>query len=636
MPASTTHDVKLNNVGYLVKPGSYRKRSAPLMGARFTTGDPDYSQLGPLQHWVQSCWIGGMGQENWVDDAMYHEAVGVDSSVHERLALTRDLTQPAAKGYGLEGADLEREFVTHTYNDVTYLFCFGYNGSGTDGKLYRYTQSSDSWAISKTFTSSLVRTAASYRGALLVGSTASHIHKLTGSPSSWTTGTIAFPSGLGGGNNTPYAMKAFKGLLYVAFGNGEIWRIKSDLTFESTRFYDLPDGGWIIDMEIHLGFLYLLSNRGIIYRTDANNTGEIWRGDPGTVGVCQRSYDGRLFVMLRETDDAGSRSEAAVYQLSGSAMTELKRWGKTGKTVVPSHRMLVMGGRLFYGASGLLGMEDGFGVAVYDAAEDAHSIFATNRDTTTYTDTSGGGVGWTVDDLVIFGGRLFITTRDNGLFRTPFTFADYQAGRENATYDVTLASFGGGWLKSSNYDGGTPGLLKLWTSIELDYELPAAGTTIKVDYSLDNGRTWTTDAVSLSYASAGRKRTRVYLSSVRASSFKWRLKLSSSSTSATPVVYSVNVSYLPLQDPQWQWEFTVVISELQELLDGTTATVAPATVLAALEDLYRANTPTTFVDVDGTTLTNGVLITDFVENVFITDAPLEAEVRLTLLELIES
>lgn len=624
MPATSTHDVSLAGAGYLLKPGSYRKRSAPLMGSRFTTGDPDYSQLGPIQHWVQSCWIGGMGQVDWSDDAMFDQAVGVDSSLHERLALTRDLAT-GGTGYALGGTRVEREFAVYQNN----LMCLPFNSSG-NGILYKYTTSTDTWAAHKTITGALCRTMAPWGRSLFIGSSANYLHRLLDT----TLSTVAFPAGVA---DTVYAMEPFRDRLYVAFGNGNVWRLKPNLTWDGTTvFFDLPDAGYIVDFEVHLGFLYMLSTTGIVYRTDGNNTGEIWRADPGASGKALRSYDGRLFVLLSETDDGGSMSEAAIYQLSGSAMTELKRWGKPAKAVVPSMRMVVLGGRLFYGAGGLLGMQDGFGIAAYDAVEDAHSIFATNKDTTTYPDVSGGGVGWTVDDLIIFGGKLFISVRDYGVFKTPFTFMDYAIGRENATYDVTASSYGDGWLTSSTYDAGTPGLNKLWNSIELDYDLPAAGCGITVDYSIDGGRTWTTGAVTLTYASAGRKRTRTYLTNVRSSSFKWRVRLSSTSTAATPILFAVNVGYLPLQDPQYQWEFSIVVSEYQQLLDNTMATITPATVLGTLEDLYRNLAPFTFIDVDGTTYTTGVIITDFQESIYSTSSSLEGEVRLTLLEVVEA
>lgn len=626
MSASTTHDVKIGGVGYLVRPGSYRKHTAPLMGSRFTTGDPDYSQLGPFQHWVQQCWIGGMGQDSWTDDAMYFSGVGVDSTVHGRLSLTRDLARGVGAGWTLDGTKVTREFAVYGGD----LYCLVNNASG-DGKLYKYTKATDLWALSKTFTGSLVRSICVWGNSLMVGSTTDKLYRLN----SGTWGTVAFPTGM---TDTVYAMMPFKDRLYVAFAGGSVWRLKSNKTWDgSVAFFDMPDSGYVRAFEIHLGFLYMLSTSAIIYRSDGNNTGEIWRSDPGSQGRTMRSYDGRLFVLLFEASGSGVREQSVLYQLSGSAMTELKRYGKVGKSVDPGSSMVILGGRLFYGASALFALQDGFGIAVYDATEDGHSIFASQMDTTTYADASASGVGWSVDDIIIFDSKVFISVRDHGIFKTPFTFLDYMSGIASATYDVAGSSFGGGWLVSSVYDAGTPGLLKLWPWVNLDVEIPAYGCQVFFDYSIDGGKTWVLGSItSFVTGQTGRRRIRTSLGQIRSSSLRYRLRLKSTSSAATPVVYSVAVAYIPLPDPQWQWEMTLVISELQELLDGTTVGVSSASVLTALEALYRSMSLVTFVDVDGTSHASAVLITDMAESIYVTDAPIEGEVKIQLLEASEA
>src|SRR3546814_4970647 len=95
--------------------------------------------------------------------------------------------------------------------------------------------------------------------------------------------------------------------------------------------------------------------------------------------------------------------------MSGSAMTQLKRWGdNTHATRIGN--MLVYDRKLWYGASNLLGStadRDGFGVACYDPIEDAHSIFATSGDTSTFGTGSLPFNHFIVDDQIFFGGYLF-------------------------------------------------------------------------------------------------------------------------------------------------------------------------------------------------------------------------------------
>jgi hypothetical protein len=380
----TTHNVKIGDYHYLIRPGSYRKVPAPIMGARFSTGDPDYNNLSKWQHWAQTCWIGGFGAERWEDEAMYDEVAGVDTTMHDVLVLTRDLSADT----GSPSTQEVREFIE--YRESLYAVCHGVT-AGQVARVFQYTSGTDSWAVIKTF-ATIAKCAAVFAGYLVVGEGGATMSYMN-SAGVWSS--FAKP---GGETGVPDAMRVFKGQLYVAFDR-EVWRLNPDLTWDgSTVFYTAEAGARaFVSMEPHLGFLYMATLDGRIVRTDGNNTFEMWDFDAGIAVDSIRGFDGRLFIACREPLLGTTAQQATLYQFSGAAVTELKRWGLPLRDL-SAGRMRVINGRLFYGAPSLLGMGNGFGVAVYDPAEDSHHMWATNKDTVAYAGSTDG-VRWLIDDV---------------------------------------------------------------------------------------------------------------------------------------------------------------------------------------------------------------------------------------------
>lgn len=625
----TQYHVNLGGQDLILRPGSYRRRAAPMFGARFTSGDPDWNTLTFWQHWAQSCWIGGLGQELWRDDSMFDEAVGVDTSLHDRMQLSRGLVQPDASWLVQSAAFRWGRFFCEFGNDLYCMLMNQETGYGpypnADGYLYKYTVVTDLWTLVKTFTASYVRSIFSWGGRLLVGTSGSVIHTFDGT--TWVD--INVPAA---DVSTIYSMASYRDRLYCGFGSGKIWRLKSDWTWDGTTFfYENPGlGGYVTSMEVHLGFLYMITSFGTILRTDGNNTFDLWDFPAGTRGGGLRSYDGKLFVSVTEGDGTDTASQGVLYQFTGSAVTELHRWGRLGQNGGLGH-LAVHDRRMYYGASSLLGMQDGFGIAVYDSVEDAHSIFACNS-SGSYPDILDG-YGWIVDDIIDFKGRLFCSVRGYGIFRTPVTFRDYMFERSEAQYDVTGAAleYPGGWLTSSNFDAGTPGVDKLWQSIRVDAELPSTSTSIYVDYSIDDGRVWVSGFGVAGVSGVLNPPIRFFLTDLVSRRFKWRVRLVSTDEDYTPVVHAVIVSYLPLIDPNWQWQFTAVVSDTMELVDGTLMAVNTLTKLAALRSLWRDQRVIDFTDIDGSSSLS-VFVMDYDERVIHPEQPTEAEVSVVLIE----
>lgn len=646
----TTHHIRIGSQYYLVKPGTYRKRPAPLFGPRFTTGDPDWNNLSLWQHWAQRCWIGGIDAPLWEDDAMFDKSIGVDTTNHEVLLLARDLGPSNATRTGAANHDLseeagtshQREFFKWGGSSSTEaLYCLSYDSApgSADSLLFRWA--TNTWTLVATFSRDC-RSVARFRSAVIFGTSGSVLRRMTGSPGSESFSDVAKPSGV---TDTPRVMKSWRGQLWVGFGT-DIWRLKRNLDWDgSTAFYEGADITQYTGMELHLGFLYICSSNGHIFRSDGNNTFDMWTMEPGTQITSMRSFDGRLFFSCRDPLEGTDAAEAVLYQFSGAAVTELKRFGKIG-IEMSFGKLRTLGARMMMGASSLFGFADGFGVAMYDPVEDSYHIFAANRGSATYT---GGTeqVKWIVDDIVWHRDYLWITVRGHGIFRTPYSVRDVE--RFVATYDNTAAGGtapNGGWIESSEFDAGTPGLRKLWNAFVIDVDLPSTATTVGVDYSIDGGLNWVAVGTITKTTSATRYQSVLPIGTtggIYGSTFKYRLRLHTTDPTRTPQVRGLIVRYLPVPEPNWVWSFDLVLSDEQILLDGTVQRPDNAAKLAELEASFRAQSLIYFVDIDGTAWANsgtdpGVLIQDIqsiVTNISPTGETLERDLRVTLIEAVE-
>jgi len=141
----TTHHVRLGGHYYIVKPGSYQKKPAPMFGARFTTGDPDFNNLSMWQHWSQNCWIGGIDQDLWADDAMFDEGIGLDTSEHEKATLTRDAVRGSGSNWAMASGSANGNSGTIAFIYGEKLYAYGKPAASSEGHLYRYDLSSDGW-----------------------------------------------------------------------------------------------------------------------------------------------------------------------------------------------------------------------------------------------------------------------------------------------------------------------------------------------------------------------------------------------------------------------------------------------------------------------------------------------------------
>ena len=299
MPVGTTTHVSLAGHEYLIRPGSYSKRQAPTFGARFSTGDPDFNNLSMWQHWAQRCYIGGVDQDEFQDDAMYDEGVGVDTSIHEKVTLARDLARGAGANWAISsGTTAATEgYRAIIYNSILYVVTF--SSTSVASVLWAYNPTTAAWATIAAFTGVVARSIATFDGKLFIGGlntagTAAIVKYSSGALGTWTT--LTNPSGVG--TLTVRAMRSFQRKLYVCYGT-QVWRLKEDLTWDgNVIFYKADmnsDTNYILSLETHLGFLYMLSQNGHIHGLMGTRPSTSGRGTARQLDErSSRSMDGCL------------------------------------------------------------------------------------------------------------------------------------------------------------------------------------------------------------------------------------------------------------------------------------------------------------------------------------------------------
>lgn len=633
-----SHDISVGAYLLRLSANGYRRRPAPQRGARVAGGDYGWGDLSIWQRWHQFTWVGGIGADKWVDEGMYDFAVGMDTTVADQVSISRALRQSTHTGWAASDY-VPRQFLVHSGR----LYCVTLQpaGSTVGSSVFRYEDVSDSWVRIKQFgTVWRASSVMSFGGFFCVGFRNGKIRrtKNPATTASWKT-TVA-PRKVRGKPVT--AMKPFGGFLYISYQD-VVYRRKANWKVQGKKVFYNPSGASpIVAMEEHLGFLYMGSQNGHIHRTDGNASFDLYHWDGGTRIQALKSFDGRLFVSTYEYEDDPELGVNGIYQFTGAAVTQLKRWGKREKATYGG-RFAVHAGRLFYGAPGLWGFNEdvggtdqgGFGVAVFDPIEDAHSIWATNRNVGAYPDSTGVWRDWVIDDVIFWRGHLHAATRKHGQFRVPETYRDYVDG--TVLYDVEEVSpgvwSGTGFLESSVYDGGTPGLAKQWREFVLTAYLPL-GCTASLLYSLDGGESWTSGGTVTGSVTRSRRESFLLPPTARSPSFRYRLEMTSDDANNSPVVTGVTVAYLPIPEPNWVWDVAVDVADRVQLLDQTDQSVSTAALVDYFAAAFRTQDVLSFVDIDGRGY--DVLLWDLIDDFRVPASAGEQRegiLRLTLLEV---
>ena len=154
-----------------------------------------------------------------------------------------------------------------------------------------------------------------------------------------------------------------------------------------------------------------------------------------------------------------------------------------------------------------------------------------------------------------------------------------------------------GWLETPRFYGDLKKVDKDNESVFVTGEFPA-GTSAAIYYQSDQNSTWTllgtvtADNTELFWSDYTARPTGKWI--------KLGVLLATSDPAKTAKVKAVVLKYMPMTMDRERWQLPILVSEEQEMVDGSQDTQTKAQKLAHLRGLITRVAPFTLVDMDGT------------------------------------
>lgn len=621
-----THNVVLDNKGYLIKPYTYTKSlMPPPVASAPTIGAPVEILTETAKQWVQNTWAGGVGQEFWADRAMYWDGF-VDSYSHPRelrcLQATKKLANDTEWNAGVNSwVRFAVRGLNETDSPRLYVAVMNLTGfdnrnfpSAVKGEVYRFREDLDSGKLKRiyqpagnenpvamgvlgkqdpftlgcAFRDGKVRHLA--YGAEGFGSVQKDFAPAFGT---WfknfnDADYYAASGGTAGAKlyrNPPTTVDQVHDINHretqaAAVWNSRLWFLSGNTggtsklwVTDGTIFvqaYEWEAGFYAKSLHAHGSNLYV---GGVNQRFSGNSgVGMVWR------------YNGATMDLIGQFDDTGL-TQFPRFPTNGEnyAIHALSSWGQF--LVVPSAR---------HAHTDFINRQ---GVYFYDPEEDAWHYGAH----VPITDPSAAYQG-IITDVISFDGRLFMGCRNTGALHYV----------ENDTSTFTFSQY-----VSSVFDGALSESDKNWTKIKVRVK-SRKYTRVAVEYSLDRGVNWTlVGYVDGPTSDTTVEETKVFslgpdAAGVKSKDIQLRLTLypgDSAGTSyglsttgnRTPVVRAHVVEYdvTPAATKRHTWSFTLMA--VTELIgpDGTVDSRRGQTIINDIWALIDSGKSAKFQDVDG-------------------------------------
>ena len=465
------YHVKIAGQGFLLRPGSYRRRSVAVGTGAAEPPSPTGLGLGWRQ-WSQSDWRGGDGQDTGGQGAggslqtprRFRTGYGIDVGEAGRVRL----------GPALTGSFSSEE------SGFAAMLAFGsrlYAAAGSSGKLYRYD--GVTWEVAHDTLKPSLRSLARYGGGLYLGSGSDGLVKSFDGESWADTFNVAGASAvaaMAGYGVWDATAKATVPRLFVAAeypsGEAKIHRWDGSTLVEVAGCQEAR----VEAMAVYGGRLFVATSEGsggssgavqgrILSFDGRSASGEweevVWFSDNYVAGWAV--FDNLLFC--------GSGTGGKVWAFDGSRMSEVYCLSSRGlEYVEPMRALAVRSGRLYAGYS-----HPTQGTALLCKLAPIPQPLPPDPCLGWHTPATAGA-GGNVGAMAVYGGCLYLASEAPG--------AAIIYRMEAGVYRSS------GLLETSFFDGGMPGVAKRLRSLTLSHEKLRAGDYLEASFALEGSDTF--------------------------------------------------------------------------------------------------------------------------------------------------
>jgi len=161
---------------------------------------------------------------------------------------------------------------------------------------------------------------------------------------------------------------------------------------------------------------------------------------------------------------------------------------------------------------------------------------------------------------------------------------------------VAVGGAAGQRLTSSRFDLGLPYVDKYWYAFEITCDGLLAGQSIAMEYSLDDGVTWTACGNS-PFSGLGARRFNFLVQQVNPH-IRYRVTPIAAASTASPVVHSISARFAPSNPSLKVWQLTVLAQDQVRMRNNQVSDVSGQDILTYLFNVSKQNETVTFYDND--------------------------------------
>lgn len=573
---------------------AYSQNQAPIYGQRFASGDRDYTDFSFYWFWAQTDFSGGIKEETrWEDDGKILDSQNVDLSEKPgSVVLNWAFNTQVGRTKSVTWLD---------YGDVAgALSVVGRNS--TDQKMFLMDAFSGTvlWEDSATGASEQINcmdslgSGTTYLGCETAGSGSSYFKSTTGGSASdvgtFTTSPIKAMVPYHDGDS----------IYLFTSGSGIYVYSRSAGTFtQKTTAYPFGTAGTFLNLSSTSGKnIWRVGDRIYFLFVATNGGNQLWAYDIGDNAYVQifRWVSGFIPLKIIARDDA-------VYIFGtniGKSRAEVWKYSSTNGAM----------GRLF-------NIRVGSGTTQLvqtNVIQDIDYIYFVISDGTSQYRI------WQIDrNDALFCGILpptaYATNVSMQLAGTSRTGVALNGASGSNRVDTMTAANRvrqtTGNFKTSVFDGNVPAIDKLFNSVTVTFEKLTSSQTIVVEYSLDEGASFTTlgtvdgavDGTSIV------AKTLYFGAAVVAKSIMLKITLTGGGNAQTPTFNSYSARYIPVPDLAKSWQLSVNCADQLKALDGAPHEYSGAEVRARIEKSWLTKSLVDFQDLDffSTDITGGTL-----------------------------